>query len=88
MKAESEKICDVSFIKSQWQAFCDRQKNEYLPMSYAWGRVMNKLNRMSGGKLLQLLTKRNDRRNAMNLVRCDAHREVLQTIMEKDYYKS
>ena len=86
MKEASEKLSDSSFIKAQWEAFCDRQKNEYLPMSYAWGRVMNKLNRMVGGKLLKLLTKRLDRRNAMNLLRCDAHREVLQTIMEKDYY--
>ncbi len=88
MKEASEKLEDCRFIAAQWDAFCARQKNEYLPMAYAWGRVMNKLNRMSGGKLIQLLTHRKHRRDAMNLLRCDAHREVLQTIMEKDYYKN
>lgn len=82
----SEKIKDENFIIQTWRMFCNEHKNSYFPMLFGWGRVGNKLNRLTNGKLVRLLTKNVDRRNAMNLIRCDAHREVVTTILEMDYY--
>jgi hypothetical protein len=43
---------------------------------------LNKLNRMTHGAVVKLVIGRRQEMLAMNLVRCDAHREVLTTIFE------
>ena len=57
----------------------------YLPMLFSWGRVANKLNRIFKGRIINIFTKEKSRMNAMNLIRCEAHREVLATILEKEF---
>lgn len=85
-ESASAHITDPAFVQEQWTIFCQNHTAEYLPLQFAWGRITNKLNRMTNGRLMTLFTKRLARRNAMNLIRCDAHREVVQTILEKDCY--
>lgn len=84
---ESKKIENSSFIKENWVKFCLNQRDAYLPMLFAWGRIRNKMNRILKGRLIRDMTTRNARRNTMNLIRCDAHREVVITLLEKDFYK-
>lgn len=83
---ESEKIRDAAYIRNEWEKFCKEKTYDYLSMAFARNRSFIVLNRMTKGRLIGLLTKRNARRNVMNLIRCDAHREVLQTVLEKDFY--
>ncbi len=80
----SEALCNSDFLEEQWKRFCAKQKDSYLPLAFGWGRCRNKLNCLLHGGLVRLLTSRRTRRTAMNLLRCDAHREVLQTILEQD----
>ena len=84
--AKSEKLCNREFIENQWKSFCLAHKNSYLPMLFSYGRISNKINRLLGGKLINLLTTKKTRMNSMNLIRCDAHKEAIQTILEKDFY--
>lgn len=83
---ESDKIFSDEFIKTQWDQFCDTQRDAYLPMLFCYGRINNKINRVTRGFLIEIFTRYKNRRNTMNLIRCDAHREVIQTILEKDIY--
>lgn len=82
----SVKISDNEWVKSEWLAFCKKQKNTYLPLMCCWGRGLNKVNRVLRGRLFDLFTTGRSRMSAMNIIRCDAHREVLQTILEQDFY--
>lgn len=83
---ESQKILNPDFVHKSWKQFCEMRRDVYLPMLFAQGRILGKLNRMSKGMVTSLLTKKITRRNTMNLLRCDAHLEVVKTILELDYY--
>ncbi len=85
MERASNALSDEAEIARLWNAFCQRQRDEYLPMLFGWGRVANKLNRLTHGRLVRLLTSRIARRNAMNLVRCASHREVVTTLLESEF---
>ncbi|HPF54473.1 MAG TPA: CapA family protein [Clostridia bacterium] len=82
LEQRSERLEDEAFLKSEWLKFCRHKRDEYLPSIYGMGRVLNKLNRMTHGAVVKLLIGRRQEMLAMNLVRCDAHREVLTTIFE------
>ena len=84
VEQESQKILDNSFITARWKDFCLAQKDMYLPLLLGWGRIANKLNRTSKGKLVSVFLKQAQRRAVMNLVRCVSHREVVQTILEEE----
>ncbi len=53
-------------------------------MLFVRGRVFNKLNRMMGNALIRAIAGTGKQRIAMNLIRCDSHREVCQTVMENE----
>ena len=83
---ESLNIKNPEFIRNQWVSFCRHQKNVYLPMLFAWPKGLIRANKILGGGLITALVGKKQRRNAMNLIRCDAHREVVSTILTEDYY--
>lgn len=83
---QSALLSDPAALKEQWIAFCKKNEAEYLPMLFSWGRVANKLNRMLGNRLIRLCAPRKKQRVSMNLIRCDAHREVCQTLLENNVY--
>ena len=85
-EVESEKIKERRFISENWIRFCLRQSNDYLPMLFGWSNNMIRANRVLKGRLIKLFVRLKQRRNAMNLIRCDAHREVLSTILGKDFF--
>lgn len=82
MAKMSSCLDDSAELKKKWNAFCASQTPEYLPTLFCWNRVSGKANRMLKGKPVEYLIGKKYKMVAMNLVRCDAHREVVQTILE------
>lgn len=82
-EVNSKQLSNTEYIQNSWNAFCQKQKDMYLPMLFSWGRIANKMNRMTKGGLVRFLTTESERRTSMNLLRCDAHREVLQTVLKE-----
>lgn len=82
LSAQSACLSDAAELKKKWDAFCETQAPEYLPELFCRGRIFGKLNRMLKGKPVKHLISRKRKMVAMNLVRCDAHREVVQTVLE------
>lgn len=78
----SEGLTDHILVKEKWNSFCMYNAKWYLPMLLCWGRVGNKLNRLLNNRLIRIFANRKKQKVAMNLIRCDAHREVVQTILE------
>lgn len=82
MNELSMKLDDSAFIQEKWDAFCNKQEAGYIPELLGWGRVRIKLNRMLKNRLARTLISRHNKMITMNLIRCDAHREVVQTVLE------
>lgn len=83
---ESKKISDPVFIQDEWKRFCRKQKSLYLPLLYGMGTNANRINRLTHNRLVDLIFSRRKKNVTHNLIRCDAHREVLETILEEYDY--
>lgn len=86
MIKESEHLDDFIWIKEEWNKYCDKQKALYLPLIYGKNRVFNKVNRILNNILIKLLYNSKKQMITMNLIRCESHHEVIQTIFENNYF--
>ncbi|RGV64973.1 CapA family protein [Bacteroides thetaiotaomicron] len=82
----SAKITDTAFIEAEWQKFCNEIEPLYLSMLYGHGLQTNRLNRLLRNMLVRLLYSKWQLNVTNNLVRCDAHREVIETLLNKYNY--
>lgn len=73
-------IKDKAFIEKSWDLFCESQKALYLPLLLGKGRVFNKLNRIFKNKLINCFYSRKKIMITHNVVRCESHDEVIQTV--------
>ena len=86
LENESAKILNPAFIKDEWKKFCHKQKALYLPLLYGLGTNANRVNRLTHNRLIDFLYSRRKKNITHNLIRCDAHKEVVDTILkEYDY---
>ena len=82
----SAMVTDIQFIETEWQKFCNSIEPLYLSMLYGHGLQINRLNRLLKNNLVRLLYSKWQLNVTNNLVRCDAHREVLETLLNKYNY--
>ncbi|SMC98059.1 CapA family protein [Sporomusa malonica] len=81
---QSSILHDERVIQEKWDEFCEKQKALYLPLVLGRGRVFNKLNRLFCNKLIESLYSTKNLMVVKNLLQCDAHREVMLNILEKE----
>lgn len=79
----TRKIAEPGFIARSWERFCDAESVNYLPHIFAIGKTLTRANRLLRGWLVRILYTRRRAAITMNIVRCDAHREVVQTVLER-----
>lgn len=77
----SDQIQDKAFLHDRWRQFCEERKNSYLSTVLGHGRILGRLNRY--GHLVQWLCSARALLGMENVVRCEAHRDVLETIREQ-----
>lgn len=82
----SAKIQVPDFVESEWQRFCNGIEPLYLSMLYGQGLQINRLNRLLKNRLIRFLFTKWQLNVTNNLVRCDAHREVIETLLNKYNY--
>ena len=82
LKRDSEHLKDEAWIRSEWSRFCQSRKALDLPLLYGWNRVLIRLNRIFGNRLIERRYSRRKQMITMNMIRCDALHEVVQTILE------
>lgn len=82
LEEESKSILNKNFIEEEWKKFVKKQEALYLPLLYGKGRILNKVNRVLNNKLMEFLLSKKNKMVTMNLIRCDAHQEVVRTILE------
>ena len=88
LEKESEIITNSDFIQSNWKKFCLQQADSYIPMQFGWNNNFIRANRLLKGKLVRIATRPKARRNALNLIRCDSHREVINTLLSDEYMRT
>ncbi len=79
---DSKALSDPQAIKDGWDAFCKKSEALVLPNIYGKSRIFNKLNRMLGNKLVDMFIKKHKFLVTLAYVRCEAHHEVVNTILE------
>lgn len=82
----SEKVYDPEWIKSSWINFCLSGKSLTLPQLYGRGIWFNRLNRLVKNRLIDWLYPRSAKMTTMNLMRCEAHHEMMCTILEQEVF--
>ena len=82
-ESESIHVADDSFLDKEWRTFCRKQKSSYLPMIFGLGSNFNRLNRVMKNGFVDAFYSQRQKNVTHNIIRCDAHREVLETILEE-----
>lgn len=81
LKVKSEQIREKDFVERNWLAFCSKKKHFYFSILRGHSGRFRKLNRIT--HFTDHLYSRNRLMQLLNVVRCEAHREVLQTILSE-----
>lgn len=87
MKEREKQIAEKDFIQKSWNLFCESKKSLYLPHLFGLGRIFNKLNRVFNNFLIKVIFTKKQHMITTNLIRCEAHNEVLQTILKNNETK-
>ena len=82
LEQRTKNINKPDFIETSWNQFCEKQKALVLPHLFGQSRFFNKLNRLLNNKLIDTLYSKKKKMITLNLVRCEAHHEVIQTILK------
>jgi len=78
-----EKIKNKNFIEEEWEKFCDSKKSVYLPFLFGLSLNIVRINRLLRNKLINLLYTKKQIMRTKNIIRCESHNEVIQTILNK-----
>ena len=88
MNEDSKNLDDSDYIKNEWIKYCKKQEALDLALLFGKGRIFNKLNRMLNNLLIRILYNSKKQMISMNLIRCEAHHEVVQTILESNFFNN
>lgn len=80
--ARSRNLSNKLFIEDSWISFCDKKKEFYFPFLFGLNRYLIHLNRFTKNYLVELLYSRKRMRTSRNVIRCEAHNEVVNTILD------
>jgi poly-gamma-glutamate capsule biosynthesis protein CapA/YwtB (metallophosphatase superfamily) len=83
----SKLVYDEKFIKTSWQKFCHEKKSIYFPQYLALNRYFIHLNRIFKNYVVSLLYSTKYIRSSHNILRCESHNEVVNTILEQHLKK-
>jgi len=79
LQNQSKLIQDVNFVDKQWRQFCQKMKYTYISNLRGHNRLFRYLNRIF--HFSNLFYSKKSRKTLQNIIRCEIHREVLETIL-------
>ena len=81
LNAKSEAVLDDEYLAGEWRRFCEGEKHGYLSVLLAHNRLLRVANRR--GHLARWLYNKRRMLGTRNLVCCETHREVLETVFKE-----
>ena len=82
IEQRSKKVYDPQFLEASWLQFCIKKESLYLPQYLGLNRYFIHLNRWTKNKFISFLYGKKYLRSSHNIMRCEAHNEVIQTILK------
>ena len=83
LQERSLKVLDKDFIQASWEAFCEQKKWLYIPWLFGFNRYFIHLNRILKHKVVKLFYRKKQRATSLNIIRCEAHNEVIQELLKE-----
>jgi poly-gamma-glutamate synthesis protein (capsule biosynthesis protein) len=77
----SSKVEDDQFLEKEWLKFCKQKQGLYFPFYFGYNRALIHLNRLTNNGLVKLFYPKSKLRTSHNIIRCEAHNEVIQTLL-------
>jgi poly-gamma-glutamate capsule biosynthesis protein CapA/YwtB (metallophosphatase superfamily) len=77
----SKNLSNELFIKESWVSFCNKKKEFYFPFLFGFNRYLIHLNRFTKNSIVGLLYSKKRMHTSHNIIRCEAHNEVIQTLL-------
>lgn len=74
-------------IAQEWDKFCLNLGAIHIPLLLGWPHLMIALNRRTNNILVKMLYGKKASNITHNLIRCDAHREVIEYLLTKKNFK-
>jgi len=88
ISSDSKNCNNKKFIEESWIAFCERNKVSYLPFLLGMGNWGVRLNRVLRNLLIKVLYSKKRLIIVQNIIRCESHDEVIQTILKNKKSKN
>lgn len=82
IQEKSKNIEDDDFLAKEWLQFCKQKKGLYFPFLFGYNRLFIHLNRFTNNRLIKLFYSKSKLKTSHNIIRCEAHNEVIQTILK------
>jgi len=82
VKTRTAVVRDKKAVEKHWQQLCERNKHEYLSYLLGHGPILRKLNSSQG--IHKFLYSKKLLTSIRNVILCESHREVLQTIFDRN----
>jgi poly-gamma-glutamate synthesis protein (capsule biosynthesis protein) len=83
----SSKIEDDQFLEKEWLKFCKQKQSLYFSFYFGYNRTLIHLNRLTNNGLIKLFYPKSKLRTSHNIIRCEAHNEVIQTVLKYQIQK-
>jgi poly-gamma-glutamate synthesis protein (capsule biosynthesis protein) len=77
LERRNSEVADDRIVSERWKDYCRKARDDYLSGLFGYNRVMRKAKRW----LLPLMHRNAEILRSLHLVKCESHREVLETIM-------
>lgn len=79
----SKEILDPCSVQNAWRDLCANRESGYIDLVLGLNRYARFINRVTKGALVRCLYNDKDMRNILNVVRCESHRDILVSVLEK-----
>lgn len=79
----SKQATDPAWLQENWGRFCDSIAPQQIPFLLGLGRWLARANRILRGKVVRMFFGRKQLLTTLNVIRCDAHRDVALTALQR-----
>jgi len=83
INSRSQSIQAPGYVKTMWDLYCEKMRYYYLSRILGQGRVLRKLTVKSKGDITRLLYSREGLLGLRNVITCESHREIIESLFER-----
>ncbi|NGO39243.1 CapA family protein [Limisphaera ngatamarikiensis] len=84
MEARNRRVADPALVEDEWLRFCQENRHDAISTVLGHGRILRWLNRR--GWVERLWPGERRMRGVRNMILCETHREMLQTVFDRWWY--